>query len=112
MRKELSKLQEQRLVFTGIFDRYGTKTNWHGFPEKTVLLKDIRNHDGRVVADHVWFNFTNQFKNLGDLTQGDKIEFHARVKEYTKGYVNYRRGIDEREIDYKLSHPTRVRKVA
>jgi len=46
----------------------------------------------------------------GELKQGDKVEFHARVKEYVKGYVNYRDDIDESEIDYKLSHPTKIRK--
>jgi hypothetical protein len=63
------------------------------------------------VADHLWFNYTKGFQALGILVEGDVIEFYARVREYTKGYVNYREMIDEREIDYKLSYPTKFRKV-
>jgi hypothetical protein len=32
---------------------------------------------------------TKGFDALGELKQGDRIEFHARVKEYVKGYVDY-----------------------
>lgn len=39
------------------------------------------------------------------------MQFDARVKEYEKGYVNYRQGIDERTVDYRLSHPTKIKKL-
>ena len=41
MRTKLKKLNEERLTFIGIFDRHGTKNNYMGFPEKTILLKNI-----------------------------------------------------------------------
>lgn len=112
MRTELKKMDERRLLFTGKFERFGQKTNWNGFIEKTVLLQDVINSSGRIVADHIWFNYTKGFQSLGELNPGDLIEFEARVKQYIKGYVNHREYIDERTVDYKLSHPTKFRKVS
>jgi hypothetical protein len=108
MRKELSKIENERSSFIGTFKRYGTKTNYKGFPEKTILLINIKNIEGKVVSDHLWFNFTKQFEKLGELKEGDMVSFDARVKTYIKGYVNFREEIDNRELDYKLSHPTKV----
>jgi hypothetical protein len=36
------------------------------------------------------------------LQPGDEIEFDARVGSYVKGYA------DDRRVDYKLNHPTRI----
>lgn len=111
MRKELKKIEEQRQSFTGLFSKYGLKTNFRGPSTNTVLLVKIRNSQGSLICDHLWFNLTKGFENIGKLTEGDKIQFEARVKQYKKGYVNRRAGIDERRIDYKLSHPTRIVKL-
>jgi hypothetical protein len=109
MRKSLAKLNEVRTKFSAIFERYGTKVGWNGYAERTILLKNVS--DGtRIVTDHIWFTLTKGFWELGELKQGDIVDFHARVKEYEKGYVNHREYIDQREIDYKLSHPTKIRK--
>jgi hypothetical protein len=62
------------------------------------------------VADHLWFAYTKTFQAV-ELRPGALVEFEARIKQYTKGYVNKKYGIDQREIDYKLSHPTKVRVV-
>lgn len=109
MRKELTKQNNTRSSFTGIFERFGTKINYHGFPEKTVLLKDIRNNKNEIICDHLWFNYTKQFQSLEDIKLGDVVRFDARVKEYIKGYVNYRQFVDERTLDYKLSYPTKLK---
>jgi hypothetical protein len=111
MRQELAKINNERTHFSAIFERYGTKSGWKGYPERTILLRNVRN-DIRVVADHIWFTMTKGFDALGELRQGDKVEFHARVKEYVKGYINNREDIDESEIDYKLSHPTKISRIA
>ena len=103
MRKELSKMEDERGSFIGTFKRYGTKTNYKGFPEKTILLVNIKSSSGKVVSDHLWFNFTKQFEKLGDLKDGDIVRFDARVKPYVKGYVNFREEIDHRELDYKVT---------
>lgn len=111
MRKTLSKLNEFRGKFTGTFVRCGTKPGWKGNIDTTILLKDIKDMNGNIVSSHLWFNCTKGFMALGELNEGEMIEFFARVKPYVKGYVNNREFTDEREIDYKLSHPTKVRRV-
>ena len=115
MRKKLQSLNGKRLKFIGVFERYGTKSNWHGFPETTILIKDIYLSTAskeNIVADHLWFSMTKGFEKLGNLTCGDIICFEARTTTYTKGYVNYREGIDERRTDYRLSRPTKFTKMA
>lgn len=112
MRKQLSKINNVRTGFTGVFVRFGTKSNWHGFPEKTVLLKDIK-LNGKEYADHLWFNYTKEFQKI-DLQENDVVCFDARVKRYIKGYKGYREEMQYEhpiEEDYKLSHPTKVKKV-
>jgi len=75
---------------------------------ETVLLVDIRDSNGKLICDHLWFNMTKGFEVLGTMREGDVIQFEARVKEYKKGYVNRRAGIDQSRSDYKLSHPTKI----
>ncbi len=109
MREKLSRIKGSRGTFSGTFVRFGIKNGFKG-PERTVLLKDVKDENGQVVADHLWFNLTKGFKSL-NLIEGDEVEFDARAKEYIKGY----KGRNERarleaplEIDYLLSYPTRV----
>ncbi len=114
MRKELSKLNNLRKTFTGTFKRYGTKTNFKGFPEDTILLINIKDSNGKVVSDHCWFNLTKQFSELGELKEGGLIQFDARVKNYIKGYKGYKEEVQyERplEEDYKLSFPTKIKRI-
>jgi hypothetical protein len=59
-----------------------------------------------VLTDHLWFSFTEQFKQL-NLRSGDIIEFNARATLYEKGY----RDDDEenpKRLDYRLSYPSKV----
>lgn len=110
MRKELQKIKEIRASFTGTFERIGTKSSF-GYLKQTVLLKDIKDSAGKIVADHLWFNLTKGFASLG-LSQGDTVTFDARVKKYEKGYKGYREDVYKPiETDYKLSHPTRLAKL-
>jgi hypothetical protein len=48
---------------------------------------------------------------LFGLTEGDMLEFEARVKSYRKGYVNKNLSIHQEKQDYKLSHPTKIKRV-
>jgi len=110
IRKELARIVEERKSFRGTFVRYGFKSGWRGRRQETVLLRDIyETETGTKITDHLWFNLTKQFESL-QLSEGDRIEFDARAKAYVKGYVNNRGAIDQRKIDYKLSHPTSIRK--
>ena len=107
MRKSLAVLNESRATFTGIFERVGTKSSY-GHPKKTLLLKDVRGIAGNPVTDHLWFNYTKGFAELG-LKAGDVVQFNARVKKYVKGYRGRRDDVDKPiETDYKLSHPTKL----
>ena len=48
-------------------------------------------------------------KAYSDFIQVRAGKGSEKNKVYVKGYVNNREYIDEREIDYKLSHPTKVK---
>ena len=108
MRTKLKALENERLKFTGIFERFGIKSGWQGSEETTILLKDIKNEKNKIVSEHCWFNYTKGFQKL-ELKNKVKVEFYARVTPYIKGYVNNRDFIDNREIDYRLSHPTKIK---
>ncbi len=111
MRKELAKDSGVRKKFRAIFIRIGMKTNYKGYSEETILLKNIMDAEtNKIVADHIWFGFTKGFEKLS-LTEGVTLEFEARIKEYRKGYVNSRYKINNSTTDYKLSHPTMIRKI-
>jgi len=104
-------MDEQRGVFTGVFSKYGIKSNYKGPSTDTLLLVKIRDNQGALVTDHLWFNLTKGFEKLGTLKEGDRVQFEARVKKYKKGYVNRKIGVDQSAVDYKLSHPTKMTKV-
>ena len=74
MRQKLQTKENQRMTFTAKFKRYGTKTNWHGFPEKTILLTGVKDKSGKVMTDHIWFSLTKGFQRLGELQEGDIIQ--------------------------------------
>jgi hypothetical protein len=40
------------------------------------------------------------------------IEFDAEVEEYEKGYTNFRQGIDETTVDYRLCRPSNIQIVS
>ena len=110
-RKRLGKLNDVRSTFTGVFERFGKKSGWTSEFETTVLLKDIRDSSGELVADHLWFNYTKGFAKL-QLEKGDQVRFDARVKGYLKGYQGYREEVYKPiEYDYKLSHPSKIIKI-
>ncbi len=111
MRKKLATEEGKRKRFRAIFGRIGKKTNFKGYTEETVLLKNIVDLEtSNMVADHVWFSYTKGFEKVV-LIEGAIVEFEARIKEYTKGYVNRKLNLNSQEVDYKLSHPTKIKKV-
>ena len=108
MRKELADKEGERRSFRATFVRFGSKQGYQGYKEETILFKNIMDVSTRkLIADHVWFNLTKGFERLS-LKPGAQVTFDARIKEYHKGYVNRRYGIDNRKKDYRLSHPTNV----
>ena len=111
MRKPLARMEGVRTRFSASFERYGSKHGWHSETVVTLLLEDLKDSSGRVLADHVWLMETKAFKAAGPFAAGDGVSFDARVRPYVKGYVNRREYIDEREIDFKLGYPTRVARI-
>ena len=111
IRKRLKAQEGQRKTFTARFTRFGKKVNYKGYSEMTVLLTDITDTETQErVADHLWFSYTQGFEKAG-IKEGDTVTFDARVKEYTKGYVNKELKINRKKTDYKLSNPTRIKVV-
>lgn len=111
MRTKLRDAQGERFTFHATFVRIGKKTNYMGHSEETVLLKNILKAETKeFVCDHVWLNFTRAFEKLS-LREGDTISFDARIKQYTKGYVNRKININQQKRDYRLSHPTQVKRL-
>jgi hypothetical protein len=112
MRSGLVKDEGVRKKFHGTFSRLGKKRNYNGYFEDTILLVNIVDSEtNKRVADHVWFSYTKGFEKI-QMKEGDIIEFDARVKAYSKGYVNRAMGMKKRTTDLKLSHPTQIRVVS
>ena len=108
MRKKLAAEAGQRKKFSAIFDRIGKKINIRGYSEETILLRNLIDIEtNKIITDHMWFAFTKGFQKL-TLTSGDILAFEARIKGYSKGYVNKKFNINTRTTDYKLSHPTKI----
>jgi hypothetical protein len=105
MREEIAALDDERFTFTGEFERLGTK-RYNGQIEWTVLLLNIKNHEGQLLTDHLWFNLTKELEAiLPQVKEKTLIEFLARPKQYQKGYENM-------DIDFKLAWPTKFRVVS
>lgn len=108
MRKKLAKDEGARKKFRAVFTRTGKKPGYKSYSEETILLTDIRDAEtDERITDHSWFTYTKGFEQA-KLHVGDAIEFEARVKIYSKGYVNKAAHINTKRTDYKLSHPTKI----
>lgn len=113
MREELQKIKNVRATFRGIVVRFGEKPGFRNHaPKKTMLVQDIRDRHNRVLTDHLWF-MCGKWSDALDLQEGDEIQFDARVTSYLKGYRGRREDDDlpPVERDYRLSHPTKVKKI-
>lgn len=96
----------ERTRFTATITRLGKKNNFKGPPAETVLLTNIRNEDGTLLTDHLWFTIGKTlaivFNNVGK-----NIAFDARITTYSKGH----KGLPILKVqttDFKLSNPTNI----
>ena len=113
MRFNLEGLEGKRLTFTATFWHYGIFRSYRG-SGRTILLKFIRDMKGRLLADHMWINYTQSFDAVGEFSQGDMVCFDASVGKYIKGYIGER--IEDRlnhpaREDYRLKYPHNVKKI-
>ncbi len=113
MRNDLGQLKGQRTRFCGRFKRYGVKPKLVLPPVRTFVLEDIQNAEGIILADHLWFQLNQRFASLGELQEGQMIEFDARVTEYEKqvfrGPLNRKKNSGNGGTDYRLSYPSNCR---
>jgi len=104
IRRILRKIEDERLTVTATFERIGYKPGYMGSASQmTILLVNVKDKKGKKLTDHLWLNYTKGFQEL-DLSMGDKVEFDARV-------VTYAKGKKADKTDYKLSHPTKMKKL-
>ena len=104
MREVLGQLNGKKLVFYATFKRFGWRRFMGKYVGKTLLFVDIRDKDGNLRADHLWFKMGHRFERL-NLKKGDQICFQARVDTYTKG------GRDSDDFDYHLEYAENLRKM-
>jgi hypothetical protein len=111
LRSELRNKNEERLKFSAIFSRYGSKANWKGYAETTLLLTDLCFEDGSSATDHIWINETKECKSLGPLRAGQKLSFEARIGSYEKGFKYKGQALTPVRSDFKLNRLTKIRKI-
>ncbi len=110
-RPELAKINGKRERFTGTVDSLGTKRGWQGRTLETVMLKDIKDASGKIVADHLWFNLTQGLRQAGCIV-GVTLQFDARVEGYESGYFGHREDVYKPGgLSHKLSRPTKIVKI-
>lgn len=85
-RSGLAPYKGRRHIFTGIIESFGVARDIRRpagmFP--TILLREITNGVGAVVADHAWIHAEGY--NLDGLLAGDELTFEAQVEIYKRGY--------------------------
>ena len=109
MREELSRRVGRREQFRATFGRFGLHRSPWG-KQVTVLLLNVKDADGRLVADHMWFKRGRQMQKM-KLRSGDQLRFTATIAPYTK-----RRNRDDEcdhesryVVDYRLIFPNNMR---
>ena len=114
MRTGLQGYEGMRVKFSATFHHYGTFRR-RGIVGRTILLKNVRDAAGRLVADHIWINYSAPFDAIGEFHNGEKVSFSAKVIRYLKGYFG--ENIDLRlaksiQVDYGLIYPRNVEVIA
>lgn len=109
-----------RLCFSATFDRYGRRrveNRRGGYDHITVLLVDIRDEEGVVVAAHLWISESLPFIQEG-IRKGEIVEFGAKIKTYLRGYFGRQSHRQQRHRkvtfgtrDYTLHQLTRIHRV-
>ena len=114
MREKLAaKFKEnEREKYKATFKRFGNRSGYKGVI-RTILLLDVIDRYHNLVTSHLWMDCGKQFDKL-NLSEGDFVQFHARVKTYQKGYQGYNEYGEEgfSTIDYGLCYPSKVVKLS
>lgn len=109
MRKNLQQLgNNDRHKFKGTVERRG-KRFYRMNEIPTIMLTDVYLIDDdheKYITDHVWMDLGKTLKKINPL-KDDIIEFYGRVKRYEK----YNQFLEKKEEDYKISYPTKFKKI-
>jgi len=100
MRTELQPLEGRKVTFTGTFIRFGMFETKRGLHKK-VLLKNIKNVQGRRMAQHISLSDPSDVRVFEGFDKGEILQFSAVVYSYMKGYPG-------ENIDLKLARPWRI----
>ena len=98
VREKLLQLGSQkRYNFTAEYARCGYKVTYRRGLDRdklapTIMFKNVKINNN-LVTDHLWFNYTKGFAELGKLIVGDVISFNARVASYKKIIVHITHGM-------------------
>jgi hypothetical protein len=108
---QLKEKEGTRCVFTGECVRKETDYGYLSVNEM-LLLKDIKDESNQIVTDYQWFNMAKGFSNA-NLSSGDIVEFSGKVEKNTLGKKKLFDGsYSSVKDDFKISFPSKVRKVA
>lgn len=97
MRTEMQPLEGRRVTFTGTFIRFDVFKTKCGF-QKKVLLKNVKDIQGRHMAQHISLSEPSDVRVFEGFSQGEVLQFSAIVYSYVKGYPG-------EDIELKLTHP-------
>lgn len=111
MRETLGALDGQRLVVRATVRQFSRRIGWAFVRVPTILLVDITTTDGAPLCDHVWLDLGKRMWGL-QLKRGERIEFAATVAPYRRGMLRRPGEPLVFSVDYSLSYPTKVRRIA
>lgn len=86
-RKQLEARAGQRFPVTARVARFGSKRGWKGRSDESALFADVRDENGVLLSDHLWFTVG---KTLQHVRPGDRVRFMARAEYYVAGYFGHR----------------------
>ncbi|MDR1857288.1 MAG: AAA family ATPase [Desulfovibrio sp.] len=113
LNKALASIKNQRGTFCGVFVCYGARPAFKGPDKPMVLLADVRNTKGNIVAERMWLSRTKGFAAV-DLQNGDMVQFDALVERNARLYLVYVPGLELPHyvpVDYVLNRPTNILKL-
>lgn len=100
-RVELRKYEFERHSFTAEFIRFGHAAN---NKITTVLLNDVKDEFGVIVASHLWLNRAKPFYDA-KLVNGDVVQFTGLVLRYRKGTYGL-------TTDFTICFPSQVKNIS
>jgi hypothetical protein len=98
---KLREYEYERHCFTAEFIRYGHAAN---NAMTTVLLNDVKDERGCIVASHLWLNKAKPFY-AARLINGDIVQFTGLVMRYKKGTYGM-------VTDFEICYPSNVKNIS